>query len=103
MIIFSGRIKSIDSLVAKMEKEEIYDVRQITDVVALRVTLQTMSDVLTFKETFLYLCNDSVSEIRCYGTCGPDVGGGDARETRYWPWRKSGYRRLHFKVVAIKY
>lgn len=86
-----------------MQKEHIYDVRLITDVVALRVTLQTMSDVRAFKETFLHLFDDSVSEIRCYGTCGPDVGGGDARETRYWPWRKSGYRRLHFKVSVLKH
>ncbi len=84
-----------------MEKEGIDDVRDITDIIGLRVTLQTVSDIHVFKETFLHLHNDDVTEIRCYGTCGPDVGTGDKREKKYWPWRGSGYRRLHFKVILI--
>ena len=96
--VVTGRIKSLASLVGKMEKDGISDPRKITDIVGLRVTLQTTSDINAFKETFLHLYDEHVTEIRCYGTCGPNVGGGDKREKKYWPWKGSGYRRLHFKV-----
>ena len=61
-----GRIKTLKSLIEKMEKEGIDDVRDITDIIGLRVTLQTVSDIHVFKETFLHLHNDDVTEIRCY-------------------------------------
>ena len=99
--ILAGRIKSLKSLVNKMEKDGISDVRKITDIVGLRATLQTTSDIHVFKETFLHLYDKDVTEIRCYGTCGPNVGNGDKREKKYWPWKGSGYRRLHFKVTLL--
>ena len=100
LVIFTltGRIKSLQSLINKMNENKITDVRQITDIVALRVTLQTMSDISAFKQAILIRHDEEITEIRCYGTCGPNIGIRDMREKRYWPMRESGYRRLHFKV-----
>ena len=97
--IVTGRIKSLSSLKGKMEKDGITDFRQVTDIVGLRVTLQTLDDILKFKEKYLGTFNDSINEIRCYGVCGPAVGSSDPRAKIYWPWKGSGYRRLHFKVL----
>ncbi|XP_028392670.1 uncharacterized protein LOC114517211 [Dendronephthya gigantea] len=96
--IVTGRIKGLHSLVNKMNGDKITDVREITDIVGLRVTLQTLSDIRAFKRAFLGSYNKKVTEIRCYGTCGPDVGSNDKRQKKYWPMKPSGYRRLHFKV-----
>ncbi|XP_028392553.1 uncharacterized protein LOC114517105 [Dendronephthya gigantea] len=96
--VVTGRIKGLHSLVNKMNGDKVTDVREITDIVGLRVTLQTMSDIRAFKRAFLRRNDERVTEIRCYGTCGPNVGSKDEREKRYWPMRTSGYRRLHFKV-----
>ena len=81
-----------------MNKDGVTDVREITDIVGLRVTLQTTTDIKRFRRAFQRLFNRNVTEIRCYGTCGPDVGHKDKRLKIYWPWNKFGYRRLHFKV-----
>ena len=69
----------MSSLFEKMEKEGISDYRRITDIVGLRVTLQTLDDILKFKKAYLNAFNDSVGEIRCYGVCGPAVGSSDPR------------------------
>ena len=100
-IHFTGRIKSLNSLVGKMNKDGVTDVREIIDIVGLRVTLQTTTDIKRFRRAFQHLFNRNVTEIRCYGTCGPDVGHKDKRLKVYWPWKGSGYRRLHFKVTEV--
>lgn len=96
--VVTGRIKGLLSLTNKMKQEGITDYRQITDIVALRVTLQSLDDIVTFKKVYLHSCNNSVVQIRCYGVCGPADATSDPRTKNYWPWRESGYRRLHFKV-----
>ena len=96
--IVTGRIKSMSSLLAKMEQDGVTDYHEITDIVGLRVTLQTMNDIHRFKIAYQNCFDKDIDEIRCYGTCGPAVGNSDPREKKYWPWRGSGYRRLHFKV-----
>ena len=100
--VITGRIKSMSSLLRKMEKDGVTDYRKITDIVGLRVTLQTTNDILTFKQAFQNSFDKQIKEIRCYGTCGPAVEVSDPREKKYWPWRGSGYRRLHFKVAIPK-
>ena len=95
--VVTGRIKDPLSLMNKMKQERITDYRQITDIVALRVTLQSLDDIVTFKKVYLHSCNNSIEQIRCYGVCGP-ADASDPRTKNYWPWRGSGYRRLHFKV-----
>lgn len=96
--IVTGRIKSMASLLEKMEKDGIKDFRDITDIVGCRVTMQTIGDILKFKHAYLRAFNKSVTEIRCYGVCGPAVGS-HPRVKIAWPWKGSGYRRLHFKVA----
>ena len=96
--IVTGRIKSMSSLLAKMEKSGVTDYHEITDIVGLRVTLQTMNDIRRFKIAYQNGFDNDIVEIRCYGTCGPAVGNSDPRVKKYWPWKGSGYRRLHFKV-----
>ena len=97
--VVTGRIKSLSSLKKKMEQDGITDFREITDIVGMRVTLQTIGDILKFKQAYLHTFNESIDEIRCYGVCGPAVGISDPRAKFYWPWKGSGYRRLHFKVI----
>lgn len=97
--IVTGRIKNLKSLLDKMDREGVNDYRDITDIVACRVTLQTIGDILKFKKAYLHTFNKSVNEIRCCGVCGPSIESSDPRVRNYWPWRSSGYRRLHFKVT----
>ena len=97
--VVTGRIKSLSSLRTKMKEDGITDYREITDIVGLRVTLQSTNEILKFKETYIKSFNESVNEMRCYGVCGPSAGNLDPRTKWYWPWKGSGYRRLHFKVL----
>ena len=99
--VVTGRIKNLSSLSAKMEKDGITDYRKITDIVGARVTFQTIDDIVKFKNAYVEAFNDTVNEIRCYGVCGPAIGSVDQREKTYWPWKSSGYRRLHFKVFCF--
>lgn len=93
----------MSSLLKKMKKDGVTDYREITDIVGRRVTLQTTGDILAFKHAYLKGFNKEITEIRCYGTCGPAVGVTNPREKKYWPWKGSGYRRLHFKVAIPKF
>ncbi|KAL9951472.1 hypothetical protein ACROYT_G044137 [Oculina patagonica] len=98
--IVTGRIKGLESLLNKMDREGINDFKAITDIVGCRVTLQTIDDILKFKNAYLRAFNKSVNEIKCYGVCGPSMASSDPRVRNYWPWRGSGYRRLHLKVAV---
>ena len=98
--VVTGRIKTLSSLSEKMEKDGIKDYRKITDIVGARVTFQTIDDISKFKRAYLQAFNKTVDEIRCYGVCGPAIGSFDQRERIYWPWKGSGYRRLHLKVFC---
>lgn len=100
--VITGRIKSLESLWNKMKQEKTSDYRDITDIVGCRVTVPTLSDISKFKNLYLRAFNKSVTEIRCYGVCGPTLESSDPRVKIYWPWRGSGYRRLHFKVAIPK-
>ena len=98
--LVTGRIKSISSLIERMKQFGISDYREITDIIGLRVTLQTLNDITAFKYAYQKEYDTQITEIRCYGVCGPAVSASDdRRETKYWPWKDSGYRRLHYKIA----
>ena len=75
----------MSSLLANMEKFGVTDYHEITDIVGLRITLQTMNDIRRFKIAYQNGFDKDMDEIRCYGKCGPAVGNSDPRVKKYWP------------------
>lgn len=88
--ILTGRLKSALSIQEKLVRKN-QTLNDLTDIIGLRLTCQTVNDSLRIQELIMKAKSDfNVTEIKCYGMCP-----GSSK------YRPSGYRRIHL-ILFIK-
>ncbi|XP_066914632.1 uncharacterized protein [Clytia hemisphaerica] len=88
--VLTGRLKSALSIQEKLVRKNI-TFNDLTDVIGMRFTCQTVNDTLRIKSKIEKDTTDfNITETTCYGMC-PGHG----------KYRDSGYRRIHL-ILLIK-
>ena len=88
--VLSGRLKSASSVHEKLERKG-YDLKDLTDIIGMRLTCQTVDETLRIKDLISAdQQHFEVMETTCYGMC-PGAG----------KYKESGYRRIHL-ILLIK-
>ena len=88
--VLTGRLKSASSVHEKLERKNC-ELKDLTDIIGMRLTCQTVDESLRMKKLISEASNYfEVKETKCYGMC-PGAG----------KYRSDGYRRIHL-ILVIK-
>lgn len=89
--VLTGRLKSATSLQEKMTRKNLTTLDELTDVIGLRITSQTVDEALKIKDKIRNATKQfNITETSCYGMCPGSE-----------KYRSSGYRRIHL-IINIK-